>query len=105
MTTYSVAGRAKVNCQTFVIAPVSHRVEGNMKKLSWGILGVAKIATTKVIPAMQKSDQLTVTGIASRDKKKAEDAAAALGIPRAYGSYEEMLADPDIQCVYNPLPN
>jgi predicted dehydrogenase len=71
----------------------------------WGVLGVAKIATVKVIPAMQRSELSKITAIASRDKQKAVDAAASLGIEKAYGSYEELLADPDIDAIYNPLPN
>ena len=76
-----------------------------MRKLRWGVLGVAKIATVKVIPAMQRGDFTEITAIASRDGARAEQAALELGIPKAYGSYEEMLADPDIDAVYNPLPN
>ncbi|MBZ5617701.1 MAG: Gfo/Idh/MocA family oxidoreductase [Acidobacteriia bacterium] len=76
-----------------------------MQKVRWGILGVARIATVKVIPAMQRGELCEITGIASRDRGKAEEAARRLGIPRAYGSYEEMLADPQIEAVYNPLPN
>jgi predicted dehydrogenase len=74
-------------------------------KVRWGVLGVAKIAREKVIPAMQRSRWATVIAIASRDAGKASAAAAALGIPRAYGSYDELLADPDVEAVYNPLPN
>jgi len=76
-----------------------------MKKVRWGVLGVAKIATVKVIPAMQQGEWCEIAGIASRDRSKAEAAARELGIPKAYGSYEEMLADPEIEAVYNPLPN
>ena len=76
-----------------------------MTRLRWGVLGVAGIATKKVIPAMQKGDLTTVTAIASRDPGKARAAAAALAIQKAYGSYEELLADPEIDAVYNPLPN
>lgn len=76
-----------------------------VKKIRFGVLGVAKIATAKVIPAMQLGTFCEVAGIASRTLKKAKDAAKELGIPKAYGSYEEMLADPDIDAVYNPLPN
>jgi predicted dehydrogenase len=76
-----------------------------MSKLRWGVLGVAKIATKKVIPAMQLGQLSEVVAIASRDLKKAQLAAADLGIPHAYGSYEELLADPAIEAVYNPLPN
>src|SRR3954452_9066946 len=74
-------------------------------KVRWGVLGVAGIAVKKVIPAMQRSEYTEVTAIASRDKAKAEAAAGALGIAKAYGSYEAMLADPDIDAIYNPLPN
>jgi predicted dehydrogenase len=76
-----------------------------MKKIRWGILGVAKIATVKVIPAMQRASNLEVAAIASRDLSKARAAAEQLGIPQAYGSYEELLADPSIDAIYNPLPN
>ena len=74
-------------------------------RLRWGVLGVAHIATAKVIPAMQKGRFCSVDAIASREKGKAQGAALALGIPRAYGSYEELLADPKIDAIYNPLPN
>jgi predicted dehydrogenase len=74
-------------------------------KVKWGVLGVAGIAVRKVIPAMQKSAWSEVTAIASRDLGKARDAAAKLGIAKAYGSYEALLADPEIEAVYNPLPN
>jgi predicted dehydrogenase len=76
-----------------------------MTKVRWGILGVAKIATAKVIPAMQKGELCEIAGIASRDRVKADAAARELGIPRAYGSYDELLADPAIEAIYNPLPN
>ena len=74
-------------------------------KIRWGILGVAKIAVEKVIPAMQQGDFSEVAAIASRDAAKAAEAAGSLGIGKSYGSYEELLADPDIDAVYNPLPN
>src|SRR5580692_10871570 len=76
-----------------------------MSKVRWGILSTAKIAVTKVIPGMQKGVWSEVTAIASRDRGKAEDAARTLGIPKAYGSYAELLADPEIEAIYNPLPN
>lgn len=76
-----------------------------MKKVKWGVLGVASIAVRKVIPGMQKGASSEVTAIASRDKKKAEEAARKLGISKAYGSYEELLRDSEIDAVYNPLPN
>jgi predicted dehydrogenase len=69
------------------------------------VLGVAKIATAKVIPAMQRSAICDVAAIASRDQTRATAAAQSLGISKAYGSYEALLADPDIDAIYNPLPN
>jgi len=74
-------------------------------KVKWGVLGVASIATKKVIPGMQKGEWSEIAAIASRDLKKAEEASSKLGIPKAYGSYEELLADAEIEAVYNPLPN
>jgi predicted dehydrogenase len=74
-------------------------------KVRWGILGAAKIGLVKVIPAMQKSELCEISAIASRDLTKAKEAAANLGISKAYGSYEELIADPDIDAIYNPLPN
>jgi len=71
----------------------------------WGVLGAANIALKKVIPAMQRGRLSRVVAIASRDLAKARAAAEALGIERAYGSYEELLADQDVEAVYNPLPN
>jgi len=76
-----------------------------IRKVRWGVLGAADIAVKKVIPAMQRGEWCEISAIASRDLRKAEQAAATLGIPRAYGSYEELLADPEIEAVYNPLPN
>jgi predicted dehydrogenase len=76
-----------------------------MEPVRWGILSTARIGTKKVIPGMLKSKELVVVGLASRDVGRAGVAAAELGILRSYGSYEAMLADPDIEAVYNPLPN
>src|ERR1700675_658710 len=75
------------------------------KKVAWGVLGVANIAVKKVLPAMQRGEWCQIAAIASRDLQKAEQAAKELGIGKAYGSYEELLADPKIEAVYNPLPN
>ena len=75
------------------------------EKLRWGVLSTANIGIRKVLPAMQQGRFTTVAAIASRDLEKAREAAAALNIPKAYGSYEELLADPDIDAIYNPLPN
>ena len=75
------------------------------EKLRWGVLSTANIGLKKVLPAMQQGRFTAVTAIASRDLNKARESAAALGIPKAYGSYEELLADPDVDAIYNPLPN
>jgi predicted dehydrogenase len=74
-------------------------------KVRWGVLGTAKIAIENVIPAMQAGAYCEVMAVASRDLARAEEAARWLGISRAYGSYEELLAAPDIEAVYIPLPN
>jgi predicted dehydrogenase len=74
-------------------------------KVRWGVLGAAKIAVVKVIPGMQRCEHAEIVAIASRDAAKAETAAKQLGIPKAYGSYEALLADPEIDAIYNPLPN
>lgn len=76
-----------------------------IEKVRWGILSTAKIALTKVIPAMQRSASCEITAIASQDLSKAKDAAIKFQIPNAYGSYEELLADKSVEVVYNPLPN
>lgn len=76
-----------------------------MKPVKWGIISTADIGMAKVIPGMLKSRELEVVAIASRNLKRAKEAASQLGIPKAYGSYEAMLADPEIEAVYNPLPN
>jgi predicted dehydrogenase len=75
------------------------------EKIRWGVLGVASIAVRKVIPGMQKGAFSEVAAIASRDLAKAQTAARDLGLAKAYGSYEALLADPEIDAIYNPLPN
>ncbi len=75
------------------------------KKLRWGVLSTAAIGLKRVIPGMQRSQHCTMAAIASRDLGRAQAAAAQLNIPTAYGSYEELLADPNIDAIYNPLPN
>jgi predicted dehydrogenase len=84
---------------------VSWRARRMNKKVKWGVLGVASIATRKVIPGMQKGQWSEITAIASRDLARAKTAAESLGILRAYGSYEELVADGEIEAIYNPLPN
>ncbi len=74
-------------------------------KVKWGVLGAASIAVRKVIPGMQAGEWSEIAAIASRDLAKGQAAAQTLGIAKVYGSYEELLADPDIEAIYNPLPN
>ena len=76
-----------------------------MKKVSWGVLSTAQIGLEKVIPAMQAGQFSEISAIASREPKKAEQAAEKLRISRAYGSYDALLSDNDIDAVYIPLPN
>jgi predicted dehydrogenase len=76
-----------------------------MNKVVWGVLSTAKIGRERVLPGMRKSSLLEIRAIASRDEVRARRTADALGIPVAYGSYEALLADPEIEAIYNPLPN
>ncbi|HEX8469520.1 MAG TPA: Gfo/Idh/MocA family oxidoreductase, partial [Brevundimonas sp.] len=75
------------------------------KPVRWGVLGAAQIAVNRAIPAMQAAENCEVVAIASRSLDKAQGVATALGIPRAYGSYQELIDDPDVEAVYIPLPN
>lgn len=75
------------------------------KKIRWGVLSTASIGVRKVLPAMQQGQFSEVVAIASRDLERARETAAQLGIARAYGSYEELIADPGVDAIYNPLPN
>ncbi len=74
-------------------------------KIKWGIISTANIGTQQVIPAMQSGELCDIIAIASRNLESATNAAKELGIAKAYGSYEELLEDPEIQAIYNPLPN
>ena len=76
-----------------------------MKKLNWGILSTAKIGIEKVIPAMQQGKLNEIVAIASRTHESAREAAKNLKIPKAYGSYQDLLDDTSIEAVYIPLPN
>ncbi len=76
-----------------------------MSEMNFGILGAARIAAGALIPAIKKSSNARVLGIGARDAGRAASYAAEHGIPKSYGSYDEMLADPEIEAVYNPLPN
>jgi predicted dehydrogenase len=74
-------------------------------KIRWGILSTANIGLKRVAPAIQASSNGTVVAVASRTQDSADAYAAQLGIPHAYGRYETLLSDPDIDAIYNPLPN
>ena len=76
-----------------------------MQPVRWGILSTAKIGRTKVVPGMMKSSLCDVVAVASRDEANARAMADELGIAKAYGSYEALLADSEIEAIYNPLPN
>lgn len=77
----------------------------SVQRIRWGVLSTANIAVAKVIPAMQAGTKSEVVAIASRDEARAHQAAATLGIARAHGSYEALIDDPDVDAIYNPLPN
>lgn len=76
-----------------------------MKKVAWGVLSTAKIGREKVLPALLKSECAELRAVASRELSAARALADRLGAPQAYGRYEDLLADPGIEAVYNPLPN
>ena len=73
--------------------------------VAWGVLGASHFALMAAIPAMQKAPLVEVRALASRSLEKAEQAARSVNVARAYGSYDELLADPEIEAIYNPLPN
>ena len=74
-------------------------------ELRWGILSTARIGVKKVIPGIQRGERCRVVALASRDGDRAVSVAQALGIPKAHSSYEDLLADPEVDAVYVPLPN
>ena len=76
-----------------------------MRRLRWGILGVAGIAVKAMIPALERSTTSVLAAIASRNPVRAAEAKQRFGIAKAHDSYEELLNDPDIDAVYIPLPN
>ena len=76
-----------------------------MRKIRWGIISTAKIGVEQVIPAMQRGQHCEILAIASRSLEKAQAVATQLGISKAYGAYEDLLSDSEIDAVYNPLPN
>jgi predicted dehydrogenase len=100
--------REKLPCERRVMDDVTDGRKQAMamqRKVKWGVLGAASIAVRKVIPGMQLGEWSEVAAIASRNLDKGQKAAAALDIPTVHASYEELLADPQIEAVYIPLPN
>jgi predicted dehydrogenase len=75
------------------------------KPVVWGVLGASHFAQMAAIPGMRQAPLVSVRALASRSLERAQQAAIASGVPQAYGCYEELLADPEIEAVYNPLPN
>jgi predicted dehydrogenase len=90
---------------TCLLPTASNKEKRMAKTVSWGVISPAKIGVEKVIPAMQKCAVSRIDAIASRDLSRAKTTAAKLGIAKSYGSYEDLLADPSIDAIYNPLPN
>src|SRR4051812_41629171 len=93
-----------------IMAPMSKapHVPGNAPNqvpVRWGVLGASDFALRVSLPGMKRGPLTEIRALASRDLGKARQAAQSLGIPNAYGSYEELLADPEIDVIYNPLPN
>src|ERR1700736_2247021 len=76
-----------------------------MDRVRWGVLGTSRYAREWIVPGLMKSPELAVVAVGSRDKSRAEGFASDLRIPKFYGSYDELLEDPDIEVIYNPLPN
>ena len=76
-----------------------------MTKVRWGVLGTAGIARSQTIPGMQMADNCELHAIAGRNPEKAREFKTVFGFEKAYGCYEDLLADPDIEAVYIPLPN
>ena len=76
-----------------------------MAKVRWGVLSTARIGVERVIPGLKKGAYSKVVAIASREFNKASRVARELDLPKAYDSYEELLSDPDVEAIYNPLPN
>ncbi|HLK60206.1 MAG TPA: Gfo/Idh/MocA family oxidoreductase [Chthonomonadaceae bacterium] len=76
-----------------------------MRKVKWGVLGCAAFARNTAIPAMQQAEGVELTAIASRTREKAEAFQQLFGFQKAYGAYEDLLADPEVEAIYNPLPN
>src|SRR5262252_3998475 len=77
----------------------------DMDELTWGVLGTGMIVRRAMLPALLRMPNACVLAVASADKARAGACAAEFGLPRAYGSYQALLDDPEIACVYVALPN
>ncbi|WP_437497344.1 Gfo/Idh/MocA family protein [Sorangium sp. So ce1099] len=87
---------------TFAQGPKSSE---HLTPVRWGVLGASNFALKVSLPSMRRGPLTQLAALASRDIGKARAAAQSLGIPKAYGSYDELLDDPEIEAIYNPLPN
>src|SRR6202048_5284500 len=76
-----------------------------MDRVRWGVLGTSRYAREWIVPGFMRSPELAVVAVGSRDKSRAKGFASDLRIPKSYASYDELLEDPDIEVIYNPLPN
>jgi predicted dehydrogenase len=86
------------------VAPSAQQPETSTA-VRWGVLGASRFALNTSLPGMKKGTRTELRALASRDLDKAQAAADALSIPRAYGSYEQLLDDPELEVIYIPLPN
>src|SRR3989304_6065742 len=96
---------SSVRWARLVLLSITTDTEPSMTRLRWGILSTARIGVRRVIPAIQRSQPGGVPAVASREANRAAEVASRFGIPRAHGTYEGLLADPEIDAIYNPLPN
>jgi hypothetical protein len=96
---------AAIGKEQAAVPPSKAPGEVTMTKVKWGVLGCASFARRRTIPAMLESPSVELVGVASRTAEKAEAFRSEFNLRRAYASYDAMLADPQIQVIYNPLPN
>lgn len=76
-----------------------------MNPVRWGILSTSAFAASKFIPGLRRANNIDVVAVGSRTLERAQEFAAQMNIGVAHGSYESLLADPDVDVIYNPLPN
>src|SRR4030067_774446 len=102
---FADSSRSSVRWARLVLLSITTDTEPSMTRLRWGILSTARIGIRRVIPAIQRSQTGVVFAVARRKAARAAEVASRFGIPRAYGTYEGLLADPEVDAIYNPLPN